>query len=183
MKALTDSDLVVRVTRFDDRGAFEELVRRHQSRLRASMRRLTAGNIELADDVAQEAFILAWRNLGQFRADAKFSTWLYRIGFNVWQSTVRKKQEVLRDDMSSPSPEPSCDAESEQVGIRRDLDRAMAALSIAERDAIIHCYYQDLSHEEAAAILGLPLGTLKTHVLKAKEKMRISLHAYASGAA
>lgn len=172
-----DNDLIARVLLNDDRNAFGELVRRHQSQLRASLRRMTGGNIELADDVAQETFILAWKNIKSFRFEAKFSTWLYRIAFNAWQSEVRKKHEILLDEELMPEREaPECVAET--TGMRRDLDRAMDGLTIGEHNAITQCYYNDLSHEEAAYVLSIPLGTVKTNILKAKEKMRAKLAAY-----
>ena len=173
----SDSDLISRVLIKDDRNAFAELVRRHQSALRASLRKMTGGQIELADDIAQETFILAWKNIKSFRYEAKFSTWLYRIAFNALQSEVRKKHEVLLGDEKMPEPEP-VEAESHQTGMRRDLARAMEGLSDQERAAITQCYYNDLSHDEAAFVIGIPLGTVKTHILKAKEKMRARLEAY-----
>ena len=174
----SDSDLIARVQGGNDRNAFAELVRRHQSPLRASIRKMTNGHIELSDDVAQETFILAWQKIKLFRFEAKFSTWLYRIAFNVWQSEVRKKHEVLLDTELIPEPEP-VQSEAGHTGMKRDLARAMEALSDAERNAILQCYYNDLSHDEAAYVLGIPLGTVKTHILKAKEKMRAVLGAYA----
>lgn len=175
----SDNDLIGRVLLRDDRNAFAELVRRHQSQLRASLRKMTGGRIELSDDIAQETFILAWRNIKSFRYEAKFSTWLYRIAFNAWQSEVRKKHEVQMDEDSTFEPEPVA-PESERTGVQRDLQRAMAGLTDGERNAILQCYYHDLSHEEAAFVLGLPLGTVKTNILKAKEKMRTKLGAYES---
>ena len=173
-----ENDLIARVLLNDDRNAFGELVRRHQSQLRASLRRMTGGNLELSDDVAQETFILAWKNIKSFRYEAKFSTWLYRIAFNAWQSEVRKKHELLMDDGLMPEPVAvECIAAS---GVRRDLARAMEGLTVAEHNAITQCYYNDLSHEEAASVLGIPLGTVKTNILKAKEKMRAKLAAYES---
>lgn len=174
----TDIDLIARVLRDDDRHAFGELVRRHQSALRASLRKM-AGNAELADDIAQETFILAWKKIGSFRFEAKFSTWLYRIAFNAWQSEIRKKQEVLLDT-DEMSAQEWTSPESEATGTRRDLTRAMKMLSDAERAAIHQCYYNDLSHEEAAYVLNVPLGTLKTHILRAKEKLRVVLGEYAN---
>src|SRR6202011_4025673 len=76
---VSDGQLIARVVVSDDRHAFSELVRRHQSSVRAMLRKLAGGNAALADDLAQEAFLLAYRNLKSFRQDAKFSTWLYRI--------------------------------------------------------------------------------------------------------
>ena len=86
---VTDASLIARAMVADDRHAFAELVKRHQSAVRATLRRLTAGNHALADDLAQETFVLAWRNLKSFRQDAKFSTWLYRIALNVAISWLR----------------------------------------------------------------------------------------------
>ncbi len=172
-----DNDLIARVLLDDDRNAFGELVRRHQSQLRASLRRMTGGNVELSDDVAQETFILAWKNIKSFRYEAKFSTWLYRIAFNAWQSEVRKKKEVLMDDARMPEQE-AVGFVTESSGVRRDLVRAMEGLTVGEHNAIVQCYYNDLSHEEAAFVLGIPLGTVKTNILKAKEKMRAKLVAY-----
>ena len=174
-----DSDLIVRAMRDDDRNAFAELVRRHQSTLRASLRKMTGGQFELADDIAQETFILAWKNIRRFRFEAKFSTWLYRIAFNAWQSEVRKKHELPMDEDKMPEPEP-VESEAAHTGMRRDLARAMEGLTDGERNAILQCYYNDLSHDEAAYVLGMPLGTVKTNILKAKEKMRARLAAYES---
>lgn len=174
-----DSDLIARVMRDDDRNAFAELVRRHQSVLRASLRKMTGGQFELADDIAQETFILAWKNIRHFRFEAKFSTWLYRIAFNAWQSEVRKKHELLMDEDKMPEPE-AVESEAAHTGMRRDLARAMEGLTDGERNAILQCYYNDLSHDEAAYVLGMPLGTVKTNILKAKEKMRARLAAYES---
>jgi RNA polymerase sigma-70 factor, ECF subfamily len=173
-----DGELIARVQSGNDRNAFAELVRRHQSPLRASIRKMTNGQIELSDDVAQETFILAWQKIKLFRFEAKFSTWLYRIAFNVWQSEVRKKHEVLLDAEMMPEPEP-VPSEAGHTGMKRDLERAMNLLNDGERNAILQCYYNDLSHDEAAYVLGIPLGTVKTNILKAKEKMRAVLGAYA----
>jgi RNA polymerase sigma-70 factor, ECF subfamily len=172
-----DNELIARVIATGDQYAFSELVKRHQSQLRASLRKMTNGHHALADDVAQETFILAWKNIAKFRFESKFSTWLYRIAFNAWQTDVRRKTEVLLDRESMPEPEPIA-PESDATNMRRDLNYAMTDLSSAERDAILQCYYNDLSHDEAAYVLGMPLGTLKTHVLRAKEKMRARLQDY-----
>src|SRR5512134_660293 len=93
-----DSQLIARCVVADDRHAFAELVRRHQSAVRACLRKLTAGNHALADDLAQETFVLAWRNLKAFRQEAKFSTWLYRIATNCWLADARKRKEELLGD-------------------------------------------------------------------------------------
>lgn len=176
----TDADLIARVLRSDDRNAYSELVRRHQSALRASLRKLT-GNPELADDIAQETFILAWRKIGSFRFEARFSTWLYRIAFNAWQSSLRRKHESpLEEGDAEAGGIETSETETDHTGVRHDLTRAMKSLNDAERAAILQCYYNDLSHEEAAYVLGIPLGTLKSNVLRAREKLRAILTDYQS---
>ncbi len=174
--APSDADLIVSVLERDDRGAFASLVARHQSKVRAVLRRLTKGDAALADDLAQETFILAWRNLRRFRFEARFSTWIYRIAFNAWQSEARRKHEVqLEIDDDALASDPGSYDSLPDIASRLDLERAMAVLSDGERAAITACYYADLSHEEAAAALGMPLGTVKTHVLRAKAKLRARL--------
>jgi RNA polymerase sigma factor (sigma-70 family) len=174
--ASTDADLILAILQRDDRDAFAELVRRHQSQVRTVLRRLTRGDLGLADDLAQETFVLAWRNLKSFRFEARFSTWIYRIAFNAWQSEARKRREVVMEiDDDAPPPGSAAFDEMPDVAAHVDLERALATLSDGERAAIAACYYADLSHEEAAQALGIPVGTVKTHVLRAKVKLRARL--------
>jgi RNA polymerase sigma-70 factor, ECF subfamily len=174
--APSDAELILAVRERHDRAAFDVLVRRHQSAVRAVLRRLARGDAALADDLAQETFVLAWRNLASFRFEARFSTWLYRIAFNAWRSEARKKREVLLDlDPDDAPAELDTHVQMPDVAARVDLERALATLSDGERAAIAACYYADLSHEEAALALGIPLGTVKTHVMRAKAKLRALL--------
>ena len=174
--ASTDAELIVAILERDDRRAFAALVTRHQSKVRTVLRRLTRGDAGLADDLAQETFVLAWRNLKHFRFEARFSTWIYRIAFNAWQSEARKKREVLLEiDDDAPPPGSEGYDELPDIASRIDIERAMATLSDGERAAITACYYADLSHEEAAVALGMPLGTVKTHVLRGKAKLKARL--------
>lgn len=169
----------------DDRNAFAVLVRRHQSAVRSTLRRLTRGNDALADDLAQETFLLAWRNLGSFRAEARFSTWLYRIATNCWLAEARKRHDVLLGDHAGDDDEgddamlnalagPTPDA-AHATTLKLDLERAMLALSDGERAAIVQCYDNDLTHEEAAYVLGIPVGTVKTHILRGKKKLKAAM--------
>ena len=107
---VTDAALIARALLADDRHAFAELVKRHQSAVRATLRKLTAGNHALADDLAQEAFVLAWRNLKSFRQEARFSTWLYRIATNCWLADARKRKEELLGDRADAVPDEDADA-------------------------------------------------------------------------
>jgi RNA polymerase sigma-70 factor (ECF subfamily) len=181
--AVSDAQLIARVLVQDDRHAFGELVRRHQSAVRACLRKLTAGNHALADDLAQETFLLAYRNLKSFRQEAKFSTWLYRIAYNAFLADMRKTKELqLPDDEDADDiamSEDTATPVARGVALSIDLQRAMAVLSDAERAAIVQCYHNDLSHEEAAFVLGCPVGTVKTHILRAKQKLKARLGAWA----
>jgi RNA polymerase sigma factor (sigma-70 family) len=181
-----DPALIARVVVNDDRHAFAELVRRHQSTVRACLRKLTAGNLALADDLAQETFVLAWRNLKSFRQEARFSTWLYRIATNCWLADARKRKEELlgdadaeiADDEGGDDPATATADHSRETALKMDLEKAMRVLSEGERAAIVQCYHNDLTHEEAAYVLGMPVGTVKTHVLRAKQKLKAQLGAW-----
>jgi RNA polymerase sigma-70 factor (ECF subfamily) len=181
--AVSDAQLIARVLVQDDRHAFGELVRRHQSAVRACLRKLTAGNHALADDLAQETFLLAYRSLKSFRQEAKFSTWLYRIAYNAFLADLRKTKELpLPDDEDFDDvamPDDTAVPVARAAALSVDLQRAMAVLSDAERAAIVQCYHNDLSHEEAAFVLGCPVGTVKTHILRAKQKLKARLDAWA----
>jgi RNA polymerase sigma-70 factor (ECF subfamily) len=183
-----DAALIARVVVNDDRHAFAELVRRHQSSVRACLRKLTAGNHALADDLAQETFVLAWKNLKSFRQEARFSTWLYRIATNCWLADARKRKEELLGDADADLADDASDGAATQGSaadhargstLKIDLERAMRVLSDGERAAIVQCYHNDLTHEEAAYVLGMPVGTVKTHVLRAKQKLKAQLAAWA----
>jgi RNA polymerase sigma-70 factor (ECF subfamily) len=162
----SDTELVARVLAEDDRRAFAELVRRHQSSVRGLLRRLAAGDAALADDLAQQVFVTAWRKLSTWRGGAKLSTWLYRIAWNAWASQARRAPPV-----EPPPPDPVRSTE-QAVLDHRDLTRALATLRPEERTALAVTYGQELTHQEAADLLGCPIGTLKTNVLRGKEKLR-----------
>jgi len=186
---LSDAQLIARALVEDERHAFAELVRRHQSTVRACLRKLTAGNHALADDLAQETFILAWRNLPSFRQEARFSTWLYRIATNCWLADARKRKEELLGDRADKLADDEDDGmlgsnafvsdPARATTLKIDLERAMSVLSEGERAAIVQCYHNDLTHEEAAYVLDLPVGTVKTHVLRGKQKLKAALAAWA----
>ena len=188
-REVTDAQLIARVVVQDDRHAFSELVRRHQSAVRATLRRLTAGNHALADDLAQETFMLAYRNLKSFRQEAQFSTWLYRIATNAFLADARKRKEellgdrdadlVADEDADGASREEGAGDHARGAALRLDMERALAVLSDGERAAIVQCYHNDLSHEEAAYVLNCPVGTVKTHILRAKQKLKAELAAWA----
>ena len=111
---LSDGQLVARVVVDDDQHAFAELVRRNQSTVRGLLRQLTRTDMALADDLAQETFIRAYKNIRSFRGDARFSTWLYRIAYNCFREDARKRKELVGIDEERsiyyhcPSARPWC---------------------------------------------------------------------------
>jgi len=162
-----------------DRHAFARLVRAHQSRVRLQLRRLTQGDAALADDLAQETFVQAWLHLADFRGEARLATWLHRIALTRFLQHVRRPQ--LPVEWREPDADDDGDAGHDPrpaEGLGRDVERALQALSEIQRLAVVHCFHLDLSHAEAAQVLGLPLGTLKSHLDRAKTRLRELLEAW-----
>jgi RNA polymerase sigma-70 factor (ECF subfamily) len=162
----------------DDFAAF---VRRHQSRVRAQMRRLARGDAALADDLAQQAFVQAWRHAADFRGEAQPATWLYRIAYRCWLAHLRSADDHLPlSDAAAAELASVADAahDSDAAARRIDVERALARLPEPERVALIHCFQLDLSHSEAAEVLGWPLGTLKSHVARGKARLATALVAW-----
>jgi RNA polymerase sigma factor (sigma-70 family) len=175
-EARVDQALVTRALLGDDRHAFEQLVRRHQGMVRAQLCRLLHGDEAAADDLAQETFLLAWRKLDQFRNEARFSTWLYRIAYACFLQACRKKSWGIHhadDHEMTQLPAPS-----QTMDLRLDLARAMQHLSKAEQAVLLHCAQLGLSHDEAAYVLEMPLGTVKTHATRGKAKLKTWLSAW-----
>jgi RNA polymerase sigma factor (sigma-70 family) len=172
----SDAELVARVCLEDDRHAFATLVRKYQSQVRQLLRRLTCGDSAWADDLAQETFLAAYKSLRSYRGDARLSSWLYRIAYNRWLDNTRLAEEKARRKSTNVVPdEPISSRDVTRAEARHDLEKLMVVLNNDERAALALTYGADATHEEAAAILGCPLGTLKSHVLVAKEKLRSEL--------
>jgi RNA polymerase sigma factor (sigma-70 family) len=163
----SDAGLITRVRAGDDRGAFAMLVHRHQGALRAFLRRLCGGDGARADDLAQEAFVRAWGALDSFRGGARFSTWLHRIAFNLYLSDRNRAQArtlTLPPDLGLP--------DGERSATRQQLERALTRLSPPEQAAVSLMYGQGATQEEIADLLDCPVGTVKTHLARGKQKLR-----------
>ena len=151
-----------------DRGAFRLLVARHEKKLRAFLGHLAGPDV--ADELAQEAFLKAWQSLHGFRSEARFSSWLCAIGWRCFIDHARRERSEARKRAAAASfPETG---EPPVPGERLDLARALQALEPVERAALVLCEGHGWSHSEAADILRLPLGTLKGTVRRAKQKCR-----------
>lgn len=173
----SDAELVARTRASDDYAAFGLLVSRHQSAVRRFLRHLARGDHALADDLAQETFVRAYRQLHVFRGDSSFATWLLGIAHNQWRNAWRRARREAPLHPIHPS-EPASDATVDQADLRHDLDSALRQLPDDEQLALHLAYQQGLSHGEIAALLDWPLGTVKTHLARGKEKLRRLLAAW-----
>ncbi|MDB5691935.1 MAG: hypothetical protein JWO81_998 [Alphaproteobacteria bacterium] len=133
-------------------------MRRHERRVRSFLARLTGG--EGADDLAQETFLKAWRMASSWRGDGPYLGWLLRIAWRCFLSSRRGRRET-----TSEAGEQAVAAD--EIA-RIDIARALAGLPARERAAALLCFGEGCSHAEAAAILDLPLGTLKSIVARAR---------------
>jgi RNA polymerase sigma-70 factor (ECF subfamily) len=167
---LTDADLVARVLVDDDQNAFGELVRRHQSAVRGLLRQLTRTDVALADDLAQQTFLRAYKNIRSFRGEARFSTWIYRIAYNCFREDARRRKELVGIDEEQLQTQH--DPQVADPALRHDLMRALNLLPLNERSAVLLCCQNGLSHDEASRVLDIPLGTVKTNVLRGREKLK-----------
>jgi RNA polymerase sigma-70 factor (ECF subfamily) len=141
-----------------DLAAFAVLVREHQSALRRFARRLAGDD---GDDLAQEALLKAWKAIGQYRGDAAFSTWLQRILLRLFLDRKRAAPEPLM-----PEVEPR-----QHPDRRIAIDRALGGLALRERAAAVLVFAEGHSHTEAAEAMGVPLGTLKSLVARARTRL------------
>ena len=143
-----------------DAAAFTMLVRAHESAVRRFLRRLAG---QTADDLAQEVFLKAWRAAGHYRGDGSYRAWLMRIAWSTFLSAHRAAGRREAREAAPPERESRHDPE-----LAIDVERALASLGARERAAALLCYGEGCSHAEAAEILGLPLGTLKSVVARAR---------------
>lgn len=174
-----DRTLIERALKAGDQRAFGELVKRYQSPLRYSLRQLTGWNEALADDIAQDTFIRAYNSLHQFRGDAQFFTWLYKIAYNCFlgQQRARRPEESFDETYH--------DRQSYQmdtgVDLHRDFAAALQEFPPPQRMALHLHLQREMTHEEIAELLDAPLGTVKSHIQRGRERIRERLAAWRTG--
>ena len=151
------------------RSAFGELVRRHGSAVRALMRRMGA-EPHLADDLAQDAFLAAFEQITEFRGEGTFQAWVKAIAARAY---VKRWRREARMELMAETPETEVVAPA--AGDLIDLDEALRSLTAPERVCVSLCYGAGLSHSEAATALNAPLGTVKSHVKRGMDKLRLRL--------
>ncbi len=176
----SDLSLVRRVQR-GDKGAFDALVLKYQHKVVKLVMRYVRNPAE-AEDVAQEAFIKAYRALPQFRGDSAFYTWLYRIAINTAKNAVvSRDRSPVEFDLDAQNPDESYDMQSRLKDsetpeglvltdeIRGTVNSAIDALPEDLRTAIILRELEGLSYEEIAAAMGCPVGTVRSRIFRARE--------------
>ncbi len=181
---LGDEELVAAAGRSGGERAFGELIRRHQGKVRGLLMRL-ASDRNLADDLAQEVFLRAYRGLCGFEGRARFSTWLYRIAYNVYLNHRARTREhaALPENYESSAMSPETSMCAARSDLRRDLDAAIAGLPERYRAVVMLYSLEDVSYPEIAEILDLPLGTVKTHLHRAKRMLRERLDGWGAAEA
>lgn len=180
LSAVSDRELVaIAVSGVD--GSFEELVRRYQRPISAYVYRMV-GNYESALDLTQEIFIKVYNSLKRYRAEFKFSTWIYKIAHNAAVDHLRRNSS--REQSLTVGPEGdsfelpvqstrlSPEQESERRERRVEIEAVVHALPANYRELIVLRHSQDLSYEEIVEVTGLPLGTVKNRLFRARELMR-----------
>jgi RNA polymerase sigma-70 factor (ECF subfamily) len=177
---------MVRRARAGDTEAFGALVLAHQTFVyNLALRAL--GDEREAEDTAQEAFVRAWQALPNFRGQAQFRTWLYRIATNLCYNRLPRLRRELAalggldgeaapeiPDAAQPTPETALEAQERRAFLHQQIDR----LPRSYKMLIVLRFQQGLAYDEIAAVLSLPLGTVKTGLHRARERLRAALREY-----
>lgn len=167
MQSLTDFALVTQVTMMGNRRAFDQLVVRYQSPVRRFFLHQTLGDASLSDDLAQDTFIKAWRNIGSFRAMSSFQTWLMRIAYNVFYDYVRSRKTTSDIDNVA---EPMTNGNS-NPSLQMDLYHALSLLKPDERTCITLQLVDGYKIDQIAKITDMKEGTVKSILFRGKEKL------------
>ena len=167
----------------EDRYNYDEVVKKEWRRLFGLAYRL-CGNTEEAKDIVQETFTRGLEHLDRFEGRSQLSTYLYRIAFNVWKNMLRRKSvrrilslsaaaEGREIDPPDPSPSPAASAEREErIGL---VHRGLERLPPAERFIVVLRDIEEKTYEEIAEILGCRLGTVKSKLARARDRLRVEL--------
>ena len=168
MKELNDIALIGRVTLLNDKQAFNKLVVKYQSPIRRFFMNQTAGNEQLSDDLAQDTFIKAYTNISRFRGLSSFSTWLYRIAYNVFYDYIRSSK--ITEDIDTPAVV-RCNTAGTDTNLKMDIHVALAILTDAERTCITLQLMEGQPIDHITEITGMAQGTVKSHLFRAKQKL------------
>lgn len=176
---VTEAEWIGRVIANDDRSAFTQLVRLHQAPIRRFLGRLCAGDWARADDLAQETFWKAYRHIGSYRSKGRFQSWLFSIAWQLFVTQQRRHRHVVHETLI----EDWLAAEDTHARMidQHTFDQLLRVLRDKERAAGLLHYHHGLTHEEVAATLQLPLGTAKTLIRRARQKLQQAFDPNAEG--
>lgn len=180
LNAIADSELVAKAVAGREES-FEELVRRYQRPIAAYVYRMV-GDYDSALDLTQEVFIKVYGSLTRYKSEFKFSTWIYKIAHNaaidhLRRSSTRDQSLTSESDggqyeLPIKSSKPTPEQESERREQRTEIEAVVSQLPHAYKDLILLRHSHDLSYDEIAEVTGLPLGTVKNRLFRAREMMR-----------
>ncbi len=167
-----EAALIQRAAHLNDRDAFGALVSRYQARVYGYLARLSRDR-GWADDLAQDTFLHAWRKLGSFSGEGSFEGWLLKVAHSIflqaWRKQKNRREQALAPgdlDEVVPAPDPTT----------LDLDRLLASEDIEIRSMLILVYGHGYTFSEVADVVGMPAGTVKSHVSRAKKRIQKVFH-------
>ena len=163
--------LLTQVTVFHNKRAFGRLVEKYQSPIRRFFLNQTGGDSQLSDDLAQDTFVKAYVNIGQFRGGSSFSTWLYRIAYNVFYDYTRSHKITEEIDQAVALRQ----ANSGDTALQLDLQQALSILSPAERSCITLQLMEGQPIDKISEITEMAEGTVKSHLSRGKQKLAMFL--------
>ncbi len=180
-----DETSLVAASKRGDQDAFAQLVQQHQRRVFNLVFRMLQ-EYEETNEVTQEAFLAAWQGLPSFRGDARFSTWLYRIAYNcaLKQLEQRKRDWALQAAVESEqlvaqaSQQNRIDAELEARTRSEMVHEQLSHLPAKYRIVLVLRHLQEMTYEEMAEILTMPIGTIKTHLFRARNLLKERLEMF-----
>ncbi len=174
--------LIARCVTLDDHRAFARLVDEYSPGLRRFVYNLTLGDASLTDDISQETFIKAYISLRSFRGLSRFSTWLYTIACREYADYRRRNARTVSLDPATTAADldTGYSTPHRASDIHHDLEVAMSCLSEHERMAVLLFYLEDRPIKDISRITGMPEGTIKSHLSRAKSKMAQTINEYES---
>ena len=164
--------LVLKVQRGGHPSAFNSLVQQHQSAVRRTLTHLCCGDTQTAEDLAQETFIKAYAQIDTFRKESSFSTWITRIAYRLFYDHMRRqKPTVALEEVGEIGFYANTQDLANATQRKVDVNQGLSQLAQPERTAMVLFYIEDKAIEDVAEIMGMPVGTVKSHLHRGKKKL------------